>query len=181
MPKKEKKGVRRKAKVGKRKKEKPVKKEITEIKEIRNSEAGLEKDSEDDFIETQSFRNFSMASQRISPVLEKVAVAGKIELEEQLANVPISRENEEQKIINYGGKQENYGTTHEARKKDTFKYSEKTSYGNEKEKTDDKNRLTRQKISGEWKIDDREERWQMEGMNSVEESLEKKYLEKGEY
>ena len=179
---KSKKKETKKKKLGKKKagkKDEKPKREIKEIKETRKIDSGIEDEAAE--IETNSdFMNFSQTSRRISPILEQITTAGNVELEEQLANIPVSKENEEQKTVSYGGTKLDYGTAHETRKKDTFKYSEKTSYGTEKEKTDDKNKLTRQDIRSEWK-EDREDRWKTEGMNSIEEPPEKKYFPKGEY
>ena len=117
------------------------------------------------------------------PVLERVAIAQNTELEQQLAGVRINaRENEEEKTITYaGGKSEYLSETRTEGPR--VKYTETPNYNpTVKEKKDENpNRLIGRTARKEWKENEREERWQMEGQISIEETPEKKYLEKGQY
>ena len=117
------------------------------------------------------------------PVLERVAIAQNTELEQQLAGVRINaRENEEEKTITYaGGKSEYLSETRTEGPR--VKYTETPNYNpTVKEKKDENpNRLIGRTARKEWKENEREERWQMEGQISIEKNPEKKYLEKGQY
>ncbi|MBI2042860.1 hypothetical protein HYT25_00535 [Candidatus Pacearchaeota archaeon] len=175
---------RKEVKKKKRKIEKKAEKHKVDLKKIKIPLE--EKNLEEEILETEEeisdfgFREFLQPTRR-APVLERVAVAQNPELEQQLANVRFQpRGNEEEKGIKYSDNKSEYLATPTAeRKRDTFKYSEKTAYS-EKQK-EDENRTARQKVRSEWKTDEREERWQTEGQKSIEEPPEKKYLEKGQY
>lgn len=179
-----KKGVKKdkKKSVKKIKPEKIPEKKI-EIKEEKNLEEEVFEGEEE--ISDSSFRGFlqPLVSRRTAPVLERVAVNSEVDLEQQLANVATGKKDEESQI-SYGSNKVDYGTTREHRR-DVVKYEgEGPKYGDlgKDKKDEEKNRLISPGIKGEWKVDEREERWQMEGQKSFEEETpEKKYLAKGQY
>ena len=166
---------------------KNLEEEVDKIKSSPTNE-DLEKSSENEIDETISdigFQQFlqPLIPRKTVPVLERVAVAQSQELEQQLANVAIQRrENEEERGIKYGETKADYGTATENGRRERVKYETETpKYGVRGEKKEDENRIVGQRLRGEWKEINKEERWQTEGQKSIEETPEKKYLEKGQY
>lgn len=170
----------------KRRIEKKIWKQKIDLKKIKIplEEKNLEEEIDEiqEEIDDIEFRQFlqPLTPRRTVPVLEKVAVAQNLELEQQLRNVAIQRGNEDEEIKYAETKKADYGIAREHRT-DVVKYEAETpKYGIREEKKDE-NRIIGQRTRSEWK-EDKEERWMMEGQKAIEENpSEKKYLEKGQY
>ncbi|MEK6819568.1 MAG: hypothetical protein AABY03_00010 [Nanoarchaeota archaeon] len=154
----------------KKKVEKKLKKYIFEKKAEEKKETGEEKSLEEEIFEIEEEIDNSGFGQFLQPlvlgktfpVLDRIAVVESADLEQQLANARISRDDKEENQMSYGGKKVDYGAAAGNERENRIKYeTEAPNYnaiGREK-KDEDKNRLTNHEIKSEWNEKDKKEKW----------------------
>ena len=157
-----------------------------ETKKI-NEESELEREVETGEEETgkSEFREFLKPIGKTAPVLEKVATARGVELEEQLANIRINpREKEEEKAIKYNDMKSDYaGIANTERRGERVNYVESSgTYATMLQETKESKETRKRLGLGDSRTDQRTERWDVERQPFAEpDDSTKKYLSKGDY
>ena len=154
-------------------------------KEEPKKESKIEGEIEESYEEIsipQFFQQFPTI--KFSPVLEKVARTQETNLEQQISNVQV-RKDEEQRIVRYGGEKSDYETAKLDERRTPFKYSEAPKYDplvkDEKKETV----VPFGKMRQEWENKERRRtmtEMEMAGFEEIHnENKGKKYLAKGRY
>lgn len=92
----------------------------TKTKEIEKSE--LEEEVKEERSISDFFRQFQEVKSQ--PVLEKVARVSDANLEWQISNAGAKRDNEERRIVRYGGEKSEYETAKPEERRNEFRYAE---------------------------------------------------------
>ena len=116
-------------------------------------------------------------SVKSSPVLEKIANVGETNLEQQISNTEIKKENEDKRVISYGGEQSNY-EIEKLRERSNSNYAEApTTYDVSGDRKKDEINFNRPRQK--WETKDRKTMTNMEKAGFGEmgnEQKDKKYL-----
>ncbi|MEK6760845.1 MAG: hypothetical protein AABX93_02890 [Nanoarchaeota archaeon] len=162
------------------------KSDVKKIEKFEEKKKGVEESElEEDVEESVGMQTFfqQFPSIKSSPVLEKVAKVRETNLEQQIFNTEIKKENEEKRIINYGGEKSNY-EIEKPRERSNFNYAETTATYDFAPDEKKKDAIDFNAPKQKWETNDRKNIGSMEkaGFDEIQnENRGKKYLTNRKY